>query len=91
MDVLLQQSGTYKWSDNWPVMYTNWDKAEPVRPQDGGCVKFNSTGRWSDTSCGNTYAFVCKITQGNIYDLSLWREMLLEQRNNKNSTYCSDQ
>ena len=56
--------GTYMWSDNWPVMYTNWDQGQPVRGSDGGCVMFNNSGRWRDTDCKNSYPFICKITQG---------------------------
>ncbi|CAH1796402.1 unnamed protein product [Owenia fusiformis] len=63
--------GTFRWSDNWPIQYANWDKGQPSGTQtddgdgdtDGGCVYFDSeTGRWNDVKCTTKYPSVCKQT-----------------------------
>ncbi|XP_053398682.1 uncharacterized protein LOC128556876 isoform X2 [Mercenaria mercenaria] len=56
----VKQSGTYSWTDGWPVLYTNWDAGQPVGGQ--GCVIVNSTGRWIDTNCTSKYPSICKIS-----------------------------
>ncbi|KAL4230751.1 hypothetical protein ACF0H5_011126 [Mactra antiquata] len=57
----VKQSGTYGWTDKWPVLYTNWAAGQPVGGQ--GCVMMNSTGRWVETNCNATsYPSICKVT-----------------------------
>uniref|UniRef100_A0A3Q3AM50 C-type lectin domain-containing protein n=1 Tax=Kryptolebias marmoratus TaxID=37003 RepID=A0A3Q3AM50_KRYMA len=54
----------YAWSDNSPVLYTNWNENEPNNA--GGaehCVAMThnmlSTGRWNDDACHKNHSFVC--------------------------------
>ncbi|XP_060586405.1 uncharacterized protein LOC132742102, partial [Ruditapes philippinarum] len=56
----IKQSGTYTWTDNWPVVYSNWDAGQPVGGQ--GCVIANTTGRWIETNCSASYPAICKIS-----------------------------
>lgn len=64
-----QLSGVYTWADGWPVMYTNWDVNQPTST--GGCVMVNSTGKWSDVPCNNTYPYICKISKGKSHYMSI--------------------
>lgn len=56
----VKHSGTYSWTDGWPVLYTNWDAGQPVGGQ--GCVIVNTTGKWIETNCSNTYPTICKVS-----------------------------
>ena len=57
---------TWKWIDDSPKTYTNWDK-KTIRddePNDEGeaCVfmKISDNGQWFDTSCKDKRQFICK-------------------------------
>lgn len=53
---------TYLWSDDWPVVYTNWASGVNFT-LDQPCVYFNSTsGEWILTDCNENRSFICKIS-----------------------------
>ena len=62
-----ETSDRFFWQDGWPVKYTLWAKGRPG-PIDGKgskCVTLNPlTGKWNDTLCYFSHAFVCKKSLG---------------------------
>ncbi|CAH1774399.1 unnamed protein product [Owenia fusiformis] len=54
--------GNYRWSDQWPVRYTNWGNNEPSKGPGEGCVVRNPDGTWNDTLCTGIHPFICKTT-----------------------------
>ncbi|XP_046543699.1 uncharacterized protein LOC124253889 [Haliotis rubra] len=58
----VQENMFYEWSNQRPVMYTNWDTNEPSnqpgRYEDCVLVKFQ-TGGWQDENCGNSHKYIC--------------------------------
>ncbi|XP_052258892.1 macrophage mannose receptor 1-like [Dreissena polymorpha] len=52
-------TGTYTWTDQFPLTFTNWDKGEPTYTAGEGCIATRN-GLWNDTVCANTYPSVCK-------------------------------
>lgn len=59
----LANENVYYWSDNWHVIYTNWDVGQPNRTADGGgCVGIVQQGTWRDSICSQPMPFLCKIT-----------------------------
>ncbi|XP_035825464.1 macrophage mannose receptor 1, partial [Aplysia californica] len=50
----------FAWSDTWPVKYTLWDKDEPDRKPNEGCVSHTVDGRWQDVPCEMQMSFVCE-------------------------------
>ena len=49
--------------DGWPYgLYMNWNENGAGAGE--GCVAMEGSSMWSDTTCSNTYASVCKITDG---------------------------
>lgn len=51
------------------MVYTNWDANEPSSQH--GCVVANITGKWSDVPCSSTYPYICKISNGTYFTLTL--------------------
>ncbi|XP_033624617.1 macrophage mannose receptor 1-like [Asterias rubens] len=56
-------SMTYEWSDDSPVLYTNWAAHEPNN--NGGknedCVQTSTSGFWSDVDCLGLSHYMCKM------------------------------
>ncbi|XP_076014518.1 uncharacterized protein LOC143007034 [Genypterus blacodes] len=61
-----QDDGSYKWSDSWPVLFTQWGPGEPTNIKDEGCVSMHAWpyfhGTWNDTDCNQAKPYVCKIS-----------------------------
>jgi len=62
-------SQVFKWTDNWPNYFTQWDDNEPLfaGQTDKECVyqsKDNAT--WRTTDCLANKAYICKITTDQI-------------------------
>ncbi|CAH1796015.1 unnamed protein product [Owenia fusiformis] len=53
--------GTFLWEDNWPVVYTRWDKGQPSFTG-GGCVSIKQDSHWKDTWCLMQQPAICKFT-----------------------------
>ncbi|BFZ22363.1 hypothetical protein BsWGS_25402 [Bradybaena similaris] len=64
--------GGYRWSDESPVTYFNWDVGEPStlnsRWADEECVALRTvSGQWNDLPClGQKLGYVCKISKINL-------------------------
>ena len=58
----LQTDGEYRWSDDWPEIYTNWGAGEPGAGE--GCVAMEADGTWNDTLCDRNMPYICKIASG---------------------------
>ncbi|CAH1775812.1 unnamed protein product [Owenia fusiformis] len=56
----IRTPGNFRWTDNWPVVYTNWGVNMPSGV--GGCVKVMMDGTWIDGDCSQTLPVVCKTT-----------------------------
>ncbi|XP_071088543.1 lymphocyte antigen 75-like [Haliotis cracherodii] len=58
----LQENMFYEWSNQRPVMYTNWNANEPSnqpgRYEDCVVLKFQTAG-WQDENCGNSHKYIC--------------------------------
>ncbi len=55
-------SGSFQWSDNSPVSFTNWNTGQPDNFNNvEECAEMGSTGLWSDTNCYVIRGFICKI------------------------------
>jgi len=55
--------GTFAWSDDSDVIYTNWGSGEPNQWQgtQEDCTTFwNSAGDWNDWTCNQEIGFICK-------------------------------
>lgn len=50
--------GSYKWSNNETVSYTNWDKNKPDQ-SNGRCIAMSSTGFWSNYDCNTKFQSIC--------------------------------
>lgn len=69
--ICVQNENVYYWSDNWHVIYTNWDVGQPNRTADGGgCVGIVQQGTWRDSICSQPMPFLCKITTGQLSTLA---------------------
>ncbi|XP_056147018.1 macrophage mannose receptor 1 [Lampris incognitus] len=59
-------TGSYKWTDNWPVFYTHWGPGEPSNNKGEGCVSMHADlyfhGTWNDTKCDQAKPYICKIS-----------------------------
>uniref|UniRef100_A0A672FKV4 C-type lectin domain-containing protein n=1 Tax=Salarias fasciatus TaxID=181472 RepID=A0A672FKV4_SALFA len=68
MGLRRQGDGSYKWSDGWPVFFTQWGPGEPSNLQDEGCVSMHAAfpfhGTWNDTDCAVAKSYICKISYG---------------------------
>uniref|UniRef100_A0A672F699 C-type lectin domain-containing protein n=1 Tax=Salarias fasciatus TaxID=181472 RepID=A0A672F699_SALFA len=68
MGLRRQGDGSYKWSDGWPVFFTQWGPGEPSNLQDEGCVSIHAAfpfhGTWNDTDCAVAKSYICKISYG---------------------------
>ncbi|XP_029941423.1 macrophage mannose receptor 1-like [Salarias fasciatus] len=66
MGLRRQGDGSYKWSDGWPVFFTQWGPGEPSNLQDEGCVSMHAAfpfhGTWNDTDCAVAKSYICKIS-----------------------------
>ena len=52
----------FKWSDDTPVEYINWDVDEPGEDPETECVQLVQTGGlWSTQRCAATRNWICKI------------------------------
>uniref|UniRef100_A0A672JBB3 C-type lectin domain-containing protein n=1 Tax=Salarias fasciatus TaxID=181472 RepID=A0A672JBB3_SALFA len=60
MGLRRQGDGSYKWSDGWPVFFTQWGPGEPSNLQDEGCVVGYNFGQWNDEHCNVSRKFICK-------------------------------
>ena len=61
------ESGTYVWSDESSVDYTNWARGEPSESGVAGkeCVQMwahddDDVGQWNDINCDNRMPYICK-------------------------------
>ena len=56
--------GTFLWTDQSSVDYTNWRGSEPNDMQGEDCAEFNSNynhrGGWNDVSCDAKLKFACQ-------------------------------
>ncbi|XP_062868150.1 macrophage mannose receptor 1 [Trichomycterus rosablanca] len=64
-------SGSYQWSDGWPIFYTHWGPGEPSNHADEGCVSMHGRshfiqGTWNDTDCKVAKPYICKISHESI-------------------------
>ncbi|XP_026154124.1 macrophage mannose receptor 1 isoform X2 [Mastacembelus armatus] len=61
-----QGSGSYAWTDGWPVFFTQWGPGEPTNIKDEGCVSMHASrvfhGTWNDTNCNLAKPYICKIS-----------------------------
>lgn len=63
----------YKWSDNWPVEYTNWEEGwtkdnASHQLSFESCAYINSiNGNWDVSSCDEKRSFICKISSGKAF------------------------
>uniref|UniRef100_A0A3Q2YEL3 C-type lectin domain-containing protein n=1 Tax=Hippocampus comes TaxID=109280 RepID=A0A3Q2YEL3_HIPCM len=52
-DLVLQDDGSFAWTDGWPVFFTQWGPGEPDNLKDEGCVSMRGSplfhGTWNDT------------------------------------------
>ncbi|KAF3849177.1 hypothetical protein F7725_015674 [Dissostichus mawsoni] len=64
----MQDDGSYMWTDDWPVFFTQWGPGEPSNIKDEGCVSMHASrafhGTWNDTKCDQAKPYVCKISPG---------------------------
>ncbi|XP_022236088.1 macrophage mannose receptor 1-like [Limulus polyphemus] len=54
----------FRWTDQWPVYFTNWGRGQPVTSTSSSqqlCVSFLKNGPWNVTSCEEKLPFVCKV------------------------------
>ncbi|KAF7653995.1 hypothetical protein LDENG_00075190, partial [Lucifuga dentata] len=62
-----QDDGSYKWTDGWPVLFTQWGPGEPSNIKDEGCVSMHASpffhGTWNDTKCDQAKPYICKISK----------------------------
>ncbi|XP_074546917.1 uncharacterized protein LOC141805663 [Halichoeres trimaculatus] len=62
-----KEDGSYKWSDGWPVFFTQWGPGEPSNIKDEGCVSMHGSwafhGTWNDTKCDVAKPYICKISK----------------------------
>ncbi|KAK4312213.1 hypothetical protein Pmani_016336 [Petrolisthes manimaculis] len=54
----------FKWSDGWPVVYSNWGKDQPtVNVTDANCVSLSGEdGMWYNMKCDDIRPFICKYS-----------------------------
>ncbi|KAK5617685.1 hypothetical protein CRENBAI_001663 [Crenichthys baileyi] len=61
-----KEDGSYTWTDNWPVFFTEWGPGEPSNINDEGCVSMHASiwfhGTWNDTKCDQAKPYICKIS-----------------------------
>ncbi|XP_033951501.2 uncharacterized protein [Pseudochaenichthys georgianus] len=61
-----KDDGSYMWTDDWPVFFTQWGPGEPSNIKDEGCVSMHASrafhGTWNDTKCDQAKPYVCKIS-----------------------------
>ncbi|TWW70258.1 C-type mannose receptor 2 [Takifugu flavidus] len=61
-------SSSFHWLSGDEVSFTNWNRDQPVRIQDGGCVSMATgfaTGLWEVRECASSKAkFICRQNQG---------------------------
>ncbi|XP_042223061.1 macrophage mannose receptor 1-like isoform X2 [Homarus americanus] len=64
----LQDVHIFKWSDDWPTTYTNWDIGQPnVSFSNHNCTRVSSTnGNWFTASCNESSPFICKFKNGTV-------------------------
>ncbi|XP_036384637.1 C-type mannose receptor 2 [Megalops cyprinoides] len=59
-------SGSYAWTDGWPVFFTHWGPGEPTSHEGEGCVSMHASphlhGVWNDTACGSAKHYICKTS-----------------------------
>nr|XP_039269898.1 uncharacterized protein LOC120344668 isoform X2 [Styela clava] len=65
-----KQTGSYGWTDNTPLSYTNWGSGEP-NDYDGreecGMAYYSTSGTdmyWNDMNCEATENWICKVLRG---------------------------
>ncbi|XP_077991767.1 perlucin-like isoform X2 [Glandiceps talaboti] len=55
--------GTFRWSDNTPLTYSNWSPPQPDNSkgiEDYGQLNREYGGQWNDKSCESKQGFVCQ-------------------------------
>ncbi|ROT63827.1 putative macrophage mannose receptor 1-like [Penaeus vannamei] len=65
----LKDKVQYRWSDDWPTIYTNWAKNEPNTNQtDYNCVRLSAIkdGSWYSELCTEKRPYVCKHKDGRL-------------------------
>lgn len=66
MGLRLQEDGAYRWSDGWPVFFTQWGPGEPSNNKEEGCVSMHAAfpfhGTWNDSKCDVAKNYICKIS-----------------------------
>lgn len=64
----MQDTGSYYWTDGWPVFFTEWGPGEPSNNQNEGCVSMHGSrlfhGTWNDTKCDQEKSYICKYSTG---------------------------
>uniref|UniRef100_A0A3Q2YGC3 C-type lectin domain-containing protein n=1 Tax=Hippocampus comes TaxID=109280 RepID=A0A3Q2YGC3_HIPCM len=62
-DLVLQDDGSFAWTDGWPVFFTQWGPGEPDNLKDEGCVSMRGSplfhGTWNDTRCDQAKPYIC--------------------------------
>ncbi|XP_071789139.1 uncharacterized protein [Asterias amurensis] len=56
-------TGTFKWIDRWPLMFTSWADFEPSEEDGEGCVVQTNSADWDSIKCTLKRAFVCHTTE----------------------------
>ncbi|KAK7079206.1 hypothetical protein SK128_003942 [Halocaridina rubra] len=61
-------NNVYKWTDGWPVFYTNWGKDQPtVNDTDYDCVMLRDMeGTWFNVECSRQAYYACKYKNGTV-------------------------
>lgn len=66
----MKDEATFKWSDGWPVDYSNWAAGNPPSNNDDkDCVTMATDGTWHVATCEQRLPFLCKQTDGIYYSI----------------------
>ena len=55
------EASQWIWADGTQVLWSNWKGEEPSDIPGNDCAVFRDSGKWLDTSCNDTYLFMCKV------------------------------
>ena len=56
-----ENEGSWVWTDGTPADWTNWYSGEPDGKSKANCLRMNSGGKWSDSSCSKRRPFICSL------------------------------
>ena len=63
---MLQNIDTFKWVNDYPVLYTNWAVDPNISDVNRRCVELSvsNTGVWSSADCEQQKSFFCRHYEG---------------------------